>query len=286
MKKFESELFENAFEPETFLELMELATSNIGNEHNQVKPIRMWRGQGDIRWAINSGAYRRIYESKIKGMLSGSFKSMADRDIVEEEDVSSYESILINQAKHKGFHYIDGKIISDFELLARLQHHGAATRLVDFSKNLLVSLWFCVDSSPNETGLLLGLLNTNFGGDIEDSIMHTKTDYQQFVENLKAFSHPLFIEPPIVSSRISSQHGVFLYSDVVHEKTGSLKLGTYTQGRLFIAVSPSLKKVIRDILITTFDIRQRTLFPDFEGFCLSNSVENNIEAMLRQVKSE
>ncbi|EOC1425195.1 FRG domain-containing protein [Cronobacter dublinensis] len=41
--------------------------------------------------------------------------------------------------------------------MAKLQHHGAATRLMDFPRSLLVALWFACFSEPNETGLLLGI---------------------------------------------------------------------------------------------------------------------------------
>lgn len=50
-----------------------------------------------------------------------------------------------------------GRKLTDFELLAKLQHHGAATRLIDVSRNMLVALWFTCSSEPEKTGLLFGL---------------------------------------------------------------------------------------------------------------------------------
>lgn len=68
-----------------------------------------------------------------------------------------YETSLLRHARHKGFDTENGKILTDFELLAKLQHHGAATRLVDFSKNVLVALWFAIQDNKEETGLLTGI---------------------------------------------------------------------------------------------------------------------------------
>ena len=44
---------------------------------------------------------------------------------------------------------------SPLQLLARLQHFGAATGLLDFSYSPLVALWFaCEDPSPRGQGVL------------------------------------------------------------------------------------------------------------------------------------
>jgi hypothetical protein len=46
---------------------------------------------------------------------------------------------LIKDAK--SYHYHKEKL-SDLELLLELQHYGAATGLVDFSRDFLIALWF------------------------------------------------------------------------------------------------------------------------------------------------
>ncbi|MCR8998507.1 FRG domain-containing protein [Rahnella perminowiae] len=45
-----------------------------------------------------------------------------------------YERDLLLNAWHQGYGYENGRKLTDFELLAKLQHHGAATRLIDVSK--------------------------------------------------------------------------------------------------------------------------------------------------------
>ncbi len=57
-------------------------------------------------------------------------------------DYISYHEHLIQNAKSTEPN------ISDLEVLADLQHYGAATCLVDFSRNMLTSLWFaCRENS-------------------------------------------------------------------------------------------------------------------------------------------
>jgi hypothetical protein len=49
-----------------------------------------------------------------------------------------------------------GGELGDLELPARLQHHGAATRLLDCSRNPFVALWFACRWEPGQDGVLIG----------------------------------------------------------------------------------------------------------------------------------
>lgn len=139
MDTYNSEIFGEIQMPESFVELMEFPTVLSKMEG---KNIMLWRGQGDISWPIHSGAYRRLVNSGEKSI---------------EWSLSSYEKGMLAKARHKGYGTNEGLSISDMELLAKLQHHGAATRLVDFSKSMLVALWFCLNSNIDKTGLLTGV---------------------------------------------------------------------------------------------------------------------------------
>jgi len=116
MKSFHSDLFGKIPEPETINELINLFFDKKG----AIDLVRMWRGQADISWPIHSSAYRRIAKNN---------------ENVTEFSVASYEETLLEQATHKGYRYSNDKRLTDLELLARLQHHGAATKLLDFTRN-------------------------------------------------------------------------------------------------------------------------------------------------------
>src|SRR6266404_2469373 len=122
MKNFKSELFGSIPEPETFDELF----ATVTEAEPKLGRVRMWRGQADISWPIHSTAYRRLASSRAR---------------ISESDVISYEENLLKHATHRGYRYLDGRELSDLELLARLQHHGAATRLVDATRSAFIALW-------------------------------------------------------------------------------------------------------------------------------------------------
>jgi hypothetical protein len=258
MKKYISEIYGECPKPNSFVELMAIISVPElydTSEDDEFIPVRMWRGQGDINWKIHSSAYRRIQLDP--------YETNKDEDV----NLEYYEEHLLKHATHKGFRYQNGRTLSDFELLAKLQHHGAATRLVDFSRNALVGLWFCVTDQINETGLLVGVHSHSIGGMEGCPVTGA---YKDIIKGCKKHKHSQVYESPALSSRISAQHAQFLYSGVSSEITGSLQLNATENTNMFIAISPKLKKECVAILEAVFDFRTKTLFPDLDGFGIAN----------------
>lgn len=249
MKTFNSVIYGDIPQPENFNELVDL----ISNASNYENIVHMWRGQSNIGWRLDHSAYRRL--------------KLENRD-VSERSLEHYEENLLAHATHKGYRFQEGKMLSDFELLAKLQHHGAATRLIDFSRNALIALWFCVCENPQTTGLLIGL-NAEYLGGYES--LDIKVGYTTQVKLLKEIEHPATFEPPVVTPRVAAQHSQFIYSSLTNSSRGCIKLHSNTKANLFIAISPDLKNRVEDILEKCFDLRYYTLFPDIDGFGKANS---------------
>lgn len=250
MKTYKSELFGNLPEPKDFIELIDL----INLCHFDELQVCMWRGQADINWRIDHSAYRRLTLNK---------KSITEKDLI------SYEDSLLRQATHKGYRHQNGRELNDIELMALLQHHGAATRLIDFSRNVLVALWFSICEEFEKTGILIGLNTQNLGGYENGYIVIN--DYKKHIDQIKEYTHPQTWEPPFVTPRVAAQHSQFLYSGLSKSKNGSLMYENPIDRNLFIAISPKLKHELAIILRGTFDIHFQTLFPDIDGFGKSNS---------------
>jgi hypothetical protein len=252
MRKYVSEVFGQLEAPENFAEILELT---LRPPEPSVGRVRMWRGQSDIRWPVHSSAFRRL---------------QLDSGSPSESALISYEKRLLKYATHKGYRYVDGRRLSDFDLLARLQHHGAATRLLDATRNALVALYFSAISNPRTDGVLIGL-NADFLGGYENE--PKEEDYDKVVEGLGKHDHPQTWEPPAITARISAQGSQFLYSSVAISERGSLSIPSQKHALTIIPILSSAKREIVETLSESFDIRHLTLFPDIDGFCYTNRAD-------------
>ncbi|MDI6434286.1 FRG domain-containing protein [Cronobacter turicensis] len=250
MNSINSQYFGIVYAPESFIELCQLLENHWGNYPR----VHYWRGQADINWTIDSAAYRRLKVGRQGGRVT-------------EAMMASYEMNLINQARHSGYGYEDGRRLTDFEVLAKLQHHGAATRLIDFSRNMLVALWFACNSNENATGLLIGLDKLAMTG---EEITNEERDYRDIFAEEAETQRAITWQPPTVSKRITAQRAQFVYSLVGQYRFGSLYFDEDPKSYIFIALKPAFKRMMLEQLKSTFDIHYQALHPDIDGFCASN----------------
>jgi len=243
----DSDIFGTVALPSSINEILMLAKEHSSDRRN----VHLWRGQSNISWPIHSSAYRRLKRNKTK---------------ISEQYMQHYETYLLKHATHQGYRFEAGRELSDFELLAKLQHHGAATRLIDCSRNILVALWFACSSEPHEDGLLFGVHSDHLGGGENEP---EARKYKDIFEGLEKFNHPQTWQPPVVTKRIAAQSAQFLYSCVSDSKQGSLAITEDPDMHIAIGISPSLKAL--EELAGVFDVRYLTLFPDIDGFGHANS---------------
>lgn len=257
MKKYQSQLYGLIPQPESFAELLEILIRKEKPSYDNQKSlfVRYWRGQSNVNWRLDSSAYRRIIQEEIFA------KSL-------DESLRSYEERLLNYATHQGYRYYKGRKLSDMELLARLQHHGAATRLIDFSANALIALWFCANSHERTDGLLIGIHSDHLGGS-EKSL--EERPYSEVMDICEKYKHAFLWDSPVSTDRISAQHSAFLYSKYSDHPAGSLSVDYNEPGHLFICISPKLKRSSKEILEKVFNVRTHTLFPDIDGFGMANN---------------
>jgi hypothetical protein len=246
MKKIADTRFGEVIEPESTAEMLNLIARGGGESD---KAVRMWRGQSDEQWLLDSAAYRKVLLTKPERPM--------------EWQVSYYEKSLLEKARHKGFDRLEGRSLSDFELLARLQHHGAATRLIDASRSGLIGLYFACADHFDRAGMLFGIHCAHLGGGEGKLLSGT---YDEQMKSIAKSGHPQTWEPPVVSSRIAAQHSQFLYSSIKPGLShGSLVINGLNC-LLAIRIPADNKHIYLQVLAGNFDITAVSLFPDIDGF--------------------
>lgn len=133
------------------------------------------------------------------------------------------------------------EIISDFDMLAKMQHYGLPTRLLDFTTNPLVALYFaCEDKSKNTARIVARMYNEKDNGNVVDAICGSwkiqNVDNVRVDELLKNNNVPirkffhylfgyegaiLFKRPKYWNQRLKNQSAMFMiYPDTIYDWWG------------------------------------------------------------------
>ena len=213
--------------------------------------IYAYRGQSDSHWALHSSATVRLMDQYGDDIL-------LDPDF-QELYINYHVETLIEPARALGFGSESGRRLSDLELLAKLQHFGARTGLLDFTRNPLVALWFACER-PETDGKLV-VVNTN------DPMGISRISSEEAVQDVRnVFSRPprlphsSYWETPAsgdASTRILPQRSVF----VIGRPLILIEHDVITE----ILVTKEDKEQLQ-IELETLDVHQESLFQDIYGF--------------------
>ncbi len=222
--------------------------------------ILLYRGLADADWEIEASAYRRIKESL-----------KADPALVTFQN---YNKQLLDSAGLQGFRYQNGRKLSDLELLAELQHYGAATCLIDFTENAMIALWFaCQEEQDKDGNKKNGKVVAMATGGIETFSTVSYEDLNE--KQIEEFLNPgkLWKWTPSslnMNNRVVAQQSVFVFGEeVIYESIDWHQKVEIDAGRK------------RDILTTlekSFGVKEQHLFNDLAGFALHNAHDKKYDA--------
>lgn len=258
--------------PATDEELLQ-AIGRISTYSSEARYV--WRGQPDAAWGLNPGLVRRLRNH------NGAHWPVTETQLI------GHEKQLLESAKAAGY----GRNINDVELLAVLQHHGAATRLLDVSSDPMVAMWFAVENqdSPDKTDGAL------FAIDISKSESISGTDRRPWTNMLDSMRPGAigYYEPPGADERIKVQRGRFIFSRLTGEEKPDLSLpidiGNWDDERrkrffgqargsgrpvppsiLVLNIRWQIKARLLGLLENSYGYTTETMYPDLSGFAGAN----------------
>ena len=213
----------------------------------------LFRGQADSKWPVNCSAVRRLARGLAEPVESRLTNSL----------LVGYLEFLIAKARMRNVlpHGFD-TASPDLELLALLQHQGAATGLIDFTLQPFVALWFACNGSQTENGAVYFLSRASTT-EIEPR------DIEKPLGSLYEKNVLWSWEPSALGNRIMAQRSVFVFG--VAEVGGTAKMGRFI-------VQAESKSDILSQLESLHGMNEEMLYPDFPGYAVANASDKFFDA--------
>lgn len=174
-------------------------------------------------------------------------------------DVEEKEIEMLEDFQRRSLHLIDYHPGNSWDWLALAQHHGMATRLLDWTENPLIALWFSMSLRQDEASSDYSVVWA-FNVPKEDIILSTDDKDPFKGRTTKVF------KPNHITKRISAQFGWF----TIHKSELNRKFIPFEQNpeyskRVFkIKVDSKCFKECKSRL-HNFGINSASMYPDIDG---------------------
>ncbi|MDN3639079.1 FRG domain-containing protein [Simiduia curdlanivorans] len=198
-----------------------------------------YRGQSNKDWGLEPKAFRSPY-------LEGDgfdFK---------------FKMWLKHSHNYSGMDYSN-----EIEAMAIAQHHGFATKLLDWTSNILIAAFFACSDNFESDAKIIAYFPTQYIY-LDDEMAPVE------IENAVGF------QPKAVAARLKSQSGCFTYHKEEAFKIENKYFGPGQHDTLYEWIIPREHKIEILKTLDRLSINYRTLFPDLDGlskhFCLQDEI--------------
>ena len=216
----------------------------------------MWfRGHSDARWELKPSAGRSF---ELGGLLK---TGMASQDLYNQE------AALLQRFRRDGYPFVQ-RLLSEWEAITLAQHHGLPTRLLDWTSNPLVALFFAAEKHP-EADATIFAYRPRKSWDHHISMFPGENPKNPAVpEPLKTRGIKI-VFPMLLADRLVAQSGGFTIQDPVVPLTErnneqfeeeSLDLVEILKWNLPASKKPSVLDELHRV-----SVNRRTLFPGLDS---------------------
>ena len=219
----------------------------------------LWfRGHTDSSWKLTPKLYRKEYQGADENEIRQEFQSRA-------------------------LQLIQGRMPTDkWEWYFLMQHYGAPTRLLDWTDNPLVGIYFAVVDHPGTCDAAVWVLNPWWSNrklrrGIQGPMLPDWKDADSYLKDLEgAFSGegiaarlPAAIDPPHVDRRLAAQSSRFVIFGKDHDLMRTKPARSGPKNKRHVGTITIPRKIIPNIQadLEFCGITPSFVFPDLAGLC-------------------
>lgn len=217
-------------------------------------PPLWFRGHQDSRWKLTPKIYRPEY-------------------------LGADENEIRNEFQSRAVQLIQGRLPADkWEWYFLMQHYGVPTRLLDWTENALIALYFAVEGHPRDCDAGVWVLdptwlNRRLRKGVEGAMLSDWHEAQPYLHDLEiayegrrvTVSMPAAIEPPHVDKRLAAQSSRF----VIFGTTKDMRRMRARQRNRRISMIVIPRHLIEELQneLAHLGITSASVFPDLHGLC-------------------
>lgn len=124
------------------------------------------------------------------------------------------EKSVFFQFKQNYYSYTTERPASDMDLLFLAQHYGLPTRLLDFTYNPMIALYFACESEPEKDGRVY----VKSLGELSLMDADSNEAMPQTIDDVLSIKRAFFVLPNYTDTRYKNQKALFLLSDHPEKK--------------------------------------------------------------------
>ncbi len=253
---------------------------------NPYKERWIFRGVRNAEYSLESKLEREI---NLKNTLEETLKVGKKTTFI---NIKNTESYLLTQFKRAANQFLESSMVPDNEIewLALMQHYGAPTRLLDFTRSPYIACFFAFEEDEGNGKCAIWAINESwFINNSSILIDHKKVTPKKLRDSsyiAKEEFKNIFLKDsvsvilPIVplrsNQRLLVQQGLFLCSGAAQKGFFEKNLLSYKKNvkdmqknihKIIIDISPIRHHVLSEL--NFMNINRASLFPGLEGFATS-----------------
>lgn len=181
-------------------------------------------------------------------------------------DITDIERKMLLDLKRRGKLLLPNTISEEWELLILAQHYGLKTRLLDWSSNPLVALYFAIkDIDDSETPSFV----YSFMGCNDQVIDRDQLSAEDNFNSPFTISELKVLRPSLNNERIIAQSGWFTVHPYSDENNGFVPMQVDEELKMSVIeffIIPGIKRQLMEHL-NMLGFNAQTLFPELSGLC-------------------